>query len=49
VVDVPRGSKSSKSSSILFVGALEVCDGIEEYLSTAFFVDGFDASVDDES
>lgn len=42
-VDVPRGSKSSKSSSMLFEGALAVCDVIEEYLSDAFFVDDFDA------
>lgn len=33
VVEVPRGSKSSKSSSELFEGSVELWAGVELYLS----------------
>ena len=46
-MEVPRGSKSSNSSSLLFEGALELWEGIEPYISKAFdLVDDFGALED---
>lgn len=44
LLEVPRGSKSSKSSSYLFGGMLELWEGIELYLSESFdFIADFEA------